>query len=773
MTRKRRYSPRSSRPSVFSRWWMRLGVKVALIGAVLFGLAFIYLDIRVRKEFESHQWELAAKLYARPLEIYVGALLTPKDLTAELQQLGYSFTGSLKQPGTARAKGNVFKIHSREFVFWDGRQEARRFKLTIDNNQVTSLEDDDGKPLDLARLDAVVIGGIYPAKKNEDRELVTIGDVSPLLINTLVATEDRDFFEHHGISFRGIARAMLVNISCMCKRQGASTLTQQLVKNFFLSHERTMTRKIKEAIMSLSLEMHYSKDQILEAYLNEIYLGQDGDRAIHGFGLASQFFFGRPLSEIELHQAALLVGMVKGPSKFDPRRNPKDALERRNIILGLLAEQNVITAQELAEAKTKPLDLGVSSKLRPSKYPAYIDLVKRQLKSEYQEKELTTQGLRVFTSLDPLVQRQAERSVVDNLQKIETAFGMKKPLQSSVVVTDVNNGEVLALVSDRNVNYAGFDRALDAARPIGSLIKPAIYLTALQSGKYTLVSQLDDSPLSIAIPGQPNWEPKNYDKKDHGQVALFDALAHSYNQATVRLGLDVGLEEVIDVMHRLGVNEKIPAYHSILLGTTELTPLEVTQMYQTIASSGFKTPLRAIRHVLTADGQPLTRYPLQVEQTIDVNAIQLLQYAMQAVVREGTAAKAYSELPATLNIAGKTGTTDDSKDSWFAGFTGDKLAVVWVGRDDNTGTGLTGASGALPIWMDVMKSVPLQPLTANTALAGIEYAWADVYTGLLSAEGCAGARYVPFLIGTMPSAASPSCAGAATSVQREAHSPAQ
>lgn len=766
-TRRRSYRPRAS---IFSRWWVRLAIRLALIGGFIFGLAFAYLDIRVRHEFESHQWELAAKLYARPLEIYVGSLLTSNDLKAELQQLGYSLTGSLKNPGTARIKGNVFKIHSREFVFWDGKQEAKRFKLTIDNNQVTSLQDDEDKPLDLARLDPVVIGGIYPAQKNEDRDLVRVSEVPPLLINTLIATEDRDFYEHHGVSPKGIVRAMAVNLACRCKKQGASTITQQLVKNFFLSRERTLARKVKEAMMSLSLEIHYSKDQILEAYLNEIYLGQDGDRAIHGFGLASQFFFGRPIGELELHQAALLVGMVKGPSFYDPRRNPARALERRNVILDSLAEQNIITPQELTEAKTKDLDLAATFKTKRSIYPAYIDLVKRQLQSEYAEKELTTKGLRIFTSMDPLIQRQAERSVESSLKNIETNFRMKKPLQSAVVVTDVNTGEVLALVSDRNTNFAGFDRALDAARPIGSLIKPVVYLAALQTGKYTLVSPLDDSPVSISIPGQPNWQPKNYDRKDHGQVALFDALAHSYNQATVRLGLDVGLDEVIDTMHRLGVNENIPAYNSILLGTTELTPIEVTQMYQTIASGGFKTPLRAIRHVLTADDQPLARYPLQVEQTIDVNAVQLLQYAMQAVVREGTAASAYKTLPTTLNIAGKTGTTDDSKDSWFAGFTGDKLTVVWVGRDDNTGMGLTGATGALPVWVDLMKSIPLQPLMANKALAGIQYQWADVNNGLLSAQGCAGAREVPFLAGTVPTLASPACAGATSSVQQEPNS---
>ena len=288
---------------MFSRWWVRLAIKLMLAVGVIFGLVFAYLDIRVRHEFESHQWELAAKLYARPLEIYVGSLLTSNDLKAELQQLGYSLTGSLKNPGTARIKGNVFKIHSREFVFWDGKQKDERFKLTIDNNQVTALEDDEGKTLDLARLDPIVIGGIYPAKKNEDRDLVRVSEVSPLLINTLIATEDRDFYDHHGISIKGIARAVAVNLACRCKKQGASTITQQLVKNFFLSRERTLSRKIKEAMMSISLEIHYSKDQILEAYLNEIYLGQDGDRASHGFGLASQFFFGRPLRELELHQS--------------------------------------------------------------------------------------------------------------------------------------------------------------------------------------------------------------------------------------------------------------------------------------------------------------------------------------------------------------------------------------------------------------------------------------------------------------------------------------
>jgi penicillin-binding protein 1B len=377
--------------------------------------------------------------------------------------------------------------------------------------------------------------------------------------------------------------------------------------------------------------------------------------------------------------------------------------------------------------------------------------------------------LRIFTSMDPLVQRQAERSVMQTLAQIEKNMHMKKPLQAAVVVDDINSGEVLALVGGRDTNFAGFDRALDAARPIGSLVKPAVYLAALQNGAYGLGTPLDDTPLTVMLPNQPPWQPKNYDGKTHEKIPLYEALAHSYNLATARLGIAIGLDKVIDILHKLGVEKDIPAYQSIVLGTTELTPIEVATMYQTLASGGFKTPLRAIRHVLTSEGEPLARYPLQVEQTLDVKSVNILYYAMQAVVREGTAAVTYNTLPATLNIAGKTGTTDDSKDSWFAGFTGDKLAVAWVGRDDNTGTGLTGATGALPVWIELMKSIPLQPFNPVPP-EGVQSVWINVNDGLLADEHCYGAKQLPYLTQSIPTVRSPACTDDATGVQQPANS---
>ena len=520
-------------------------------------------------------------------------------------------------------------------------------------------------------------------------------------------------------------------------------------KNFYLTNERTLARKATEAMMAVLLELHYDKKEILEAYLNEVFLGQDGQRAVHGFGLASQYFFSQPLSELKLDQVALLVGMVKGPTYYNPRRQPERALQRRNLVLDVLVEQGVVTQEQAAAAKQKPLGVTQRGSMADSSFPAFLDLVKRQLREDYREQDLTEEGLRIFTSFDPILQLKAETALLDSLKRMSGRKGADE-VEAGMVVTNPETGEVQVLIGSRQPRFAGFNRALDAVRPIGSLIKPAIYLAALERpSQYTLTSWLEDQPFSIKGQDGQVWTPQNYDRKAHGSVYLYQSLANSYNLSSVKLGMELGVPTVLKTLDRLGVEQKWPAYPSMLLGAGALSPLEVADMYQTIANGGFNTPLRAIRSVLTAEGEPLKRYPFQIQQRFDAGAIYLLQSAMQRTLREGTGRSVYNRLPGSLTLAGKTGTSNDSRDSWFAGFSQDLLAVVWMGRDDNGPTPFTGASGALQVWTDFMYRADPLPLDMPQP-DNIVQAWMDPRSGLGSDPSCPGAVQMPYIRGSEP-----------------------
>ncbi|WAJ36598.1 penicillin-binding protein 1B [Pseudomonas sp. GOM7] len=748
MTRKS--SPRSSKKTRSSglRPWLAWGFKLGLVGLVILAGFAVYLDAVVQEKFSGKRWTVPAKVYARPLELFVGQKLSKDDFLRELDALGYRRQSSADGPGAVAVAGNTIDMYSRGFQFYEGAEPARQIRVRFSGDYVAGLTQAGGANLAVARLEPLLIGGLYPAHQ-EDRILIKIDQVPAYLIDALVAVEDRDYFEHFGVSPKGIVRAIWINATSGRLVQGGSTLTQQLVKNFYLTNERTLLRKATEAMMAVLLELHYDKREILEAYLNEVFLGQDGQRAIHGFGLASQYFFSQPISELKLEQVALLVGMVKGPTYFNPRRNPERALARRNLVLDLLAEQGSITPEEAAAAKQKPLGVTQRGRMADSSFPAFLDLVKRQLREDYREQDLTEEGLRIFTSFDPILQLKAEEALADTMKRLAGRKGVDE-VQAGMVVTNPETGEIQALLGSRQPRFAGFNRALDAVRPIGSLVKPAIYLSALERpSQYTLTSWLEDEPFSVKGQDGQVWTPQNYDRKAHGNIFLYQGLANSYNLSTAKLGLEIGVPKVLQTLERLGVKRQWPAYPSMLLGAGALTPMEVTEMYQTLANGGFNTPLRGIRSVLTADGQPLGRYPFKIQQRFDPGAIYLVQNAMQRVMREGTGRSVYSQLPSSLNLAGKTGTSNDSRDSWFAGFSQDLLAVVWLGRDDNGPTPLTGATGALQVWTGFMRKadpLPLDmPLPDNVTMA-----WVDRSTGQGSASGCPNAIQMPYIRGSEP-----------------------
>ncbi|MDL0432475.1 penicillin-binding protein 1B [Marinobacter sp. TBZ242] len=727
-------------------WFWPLFFRVFFIGVVLLAGWMVYLDAVVTSRFEGRRFEVPSRVYARPLELYDGASVSSGALQRELELSGYR-AGDGSRAGTYRRNGGHFNISTRGFLFTDGLEPRRRLSLTIYGDRVQDFRVLSGDTSPIVRLEPAQIGGIYPAHK-EDRVLVQLDEVPELFTDTLLAVEDRNFHDHFGIAPLSIARAMLANIQAGRIVQGGSTLTQQLVKNFFLTREQTLLRKGNEALMSLLLELHYEKEDILETYLNEVYLGQAGTRAIHGFGLASQFYFGESIRDIGAHQVALLVGMVKGPSYYNPRRHPERALSRRNLVIDVMAETGLMSEEDAARARAQPLGVTDRASYSENRYPAYIDLVRRHLARDYKQEDLQSEGLRIFTTLDPAIQYAAEFSVKDMLSRMEGSSDT--PLESALVVTSRDSGEVLALVGGRDPQYAGFNRALDARRPIGSLIKPFIYLTALQQpDRYNLITPVEDKGFSLVFDDGRRWEPKNYDGEERGLVPLHEALSKSYNFPAVRVGLDVGIDEVKSTLEGFGVTSGISEYPSMLLGSVAMTPVTVAQIYQGLATSGFNTPLRTIRQVTDAEGEALSRYSLKVDQVADPAAVHLVQYVMQETMQEGTGRSVYRTVPRELTLAGKTGTTDDGRDSWFAGFSGDLLAVSWVGRDDNGPTSLTGATGALPVWSRFMSQVPqhgFSPVVPD----GVEYHWVNPAEGALTDEHCNNARLVPFITGSEP-----------------------
>ena len=748
--KKSRKKTNKEQASVLRRGLRKL-IRVGFIAGLLVSLiGLLVLDYQLSSRFSGNKWSLPSHVYSRALELYEGLELSQDALVWELERLGYRRVTKLSAAGQYRIQGQRVDVHSRAFQFWDENKAAKIFILRFKGSQLTRLRTQQGKPLALERLEPLRIGGIYPAHL-EDRLPVRLEDLPPLLLESLIAVEDRDFYQHYGVSLRGIGRALINNLRPGSATQGGSTITQQLIKNLYLSQDRNLLRKGLEAVMALMLEQHYSKGEIIEAYINEIYLGQAGKRAIHGFGMASQHYFRQPLAELELHQIALLVAIAKGASYYDPRRNAERALKRRNLVIGLLATQSLINNTAASQARQQPLGISKRPGTRTNPFPAYLDLVTRQLRNDYDDEDLSSGGLRVFTHFNPQIQRQLESVISKKLTALEQQKNLSgRPIEVASVVVRVGTAEVQAVVGGRQASFAGFNRALDTRRPIGSTIKPAVYLTALeQPDDYSLISPLSDAPIAVPAEHGETWRPQNFDHKSHGEVPLYQAIGQSYNLATARLGMELGLDDVANTLRRLGYEGPLQQVPALALGAVSMSPFDVATIYHTIAAGGFYSPLAAIHSVYSVDNQPLKRYPYSLESRFEAGPIHLLQYAMQVVMREGTGRSAYRYLKEDVAVAGKTGTSNDQRDSWFSGFSDDYLAVVWLGRDDNGKMPFTGSSGALQVWSQLMSDLKVGPL-AFARPDDVVYRWVAPRLGLLSDEACEGARYLPFIAGSAP-----------------------
>ncbi len=676
-------------------WGISWKLSITLLVVMVFYA--LYLDHIVQKRFSGQLFKLPTVVYSRILTLSPGSQNSLKEVRQELDVLNYRKVSQPRRAGEYSASSSRIELIRRPFEFTDASEPERHVMLYFNGNELSRIQSLESRAdMGFLRIEPKMLGMLE--KDNDEQRLFLHREQFPeVLVDALLITEDREFYKHDGISPLAIARAMVVNLKAGHTVQGGSTLTQQLAKNIFLTSERSLWRKVREAIMALIIDHRYSKDRILEAYLNEVYLGQSGAEAIHGFGLASRLYFGLPLRELRIDQLALLVGMVKGPSYYNPVRSPERAHTRRDLVLKLMMEHDILTARQYVQAVERPLDV-VKHPSLARRQPAYFQQVSIELREKLADKFQPEQGLKIFTTLDPVSQSELEKAVARTVPKL----GSSK-LESAAVAVDRHSGEIRAIVGGKEIGYDGFNRALNANRQIGSLAKPAVYLTALsEPKKYSLATTLEDKPIALKADNGEVWTPQNFDLTFRGEVPLYLGLAKSINVPTVELGMQVTIDQVSKTLIKLGIDrEEIRPVPSMFLGAFSLAPIQVAQMFQTITNSGRKAPLSALRSVVDVDGNVRYQSLPKSTQAVKQQSAWLTTYAMKRAVMEGTGRALNRRFPYAA-LAGKTGTSNDSRDSWFVGVDGREVTTIWVGRDDNKPTGLTGATGAQKVYSNYL-----------------------------------------------------------------------
>ena len=738
---------KSSAKKVSSGWGRKVWSIIWKLGVIVIAtvsIYSIYLDQVIARKFEGQKWHLPAQVFSRSMALYPGAAVSHGQLISELKLLGYRKVANPRQVGEFSASKTRVDLWRRPFLHPQGDQAELRVMISFDSQGVSSVSrSQDHRQLAVFHLEPVLLDRIITGD-GEDRVFVKADKMPSSIIEALILVEDRSFYQHYGVNPLAILRALMVNISAGRTVQGGSTLTQQLAKNFFLSSERSLVRKAREALMALIIDFRYGKDEILEAYLNEVYMGQDKARGVHGMGLASQFYFGRPIAELTLSQQAFLVAVIKGPSYYNPWRSPERAQERRDLVLRLLMEGEKISVAQYKAAAESPLGLRKSDRPVHQKLPAFFAVVKHELARRFGDTLLKQSGIKVYTTLDPMAQEAAEKSV----KKVMARLGKNdKQLQVGMVLTDKATAGIAAMVGDKSPGYKGYNRAVEIRRPIGSLIKPFVYATALnQADKYNLATPLKDQPITLKNGHGKTWSPQNVTRTFSGEVPLLTGFKKSMNVPTVNLGMAIGVSSVATTLDKAGWREKISEYPSMLLGAVNGSPLMVAQVYQTIADNGRYRRLSSITAVLDKDNNPLPVLRISQRQAIDPATDFLVQYAMMQVVQSGTAARLGKAFPST-SLAGKTGTSNDSRDSWFAGFDERNVAAIWVGRDDNGKTGLYGSSGAMAVYQDFLNNRP--PISLRrTPINGVVNGHFDRLTGKAMEAGCDNTIALPALSGS-------------------------
>jgi penicillin-binding protein 1B len=645
---------------------------------------YFYLQSVVDELFVEYNWSIPSSIYARELNLYDGQSLSQDELLYELSVLGYKKRPVLKTIGQYVHEENHFEIYSKGFQFLDKNERPTRLSFELINNKVAHLN------VPLARLEPLMIGQFY-SNNFENRHPIKLTQLPSTLVKGLQAIEDRNFKHHGGVDFFGILRAMVRNLFAGKIVQGGSTITQQLIKNRLHYRNKSLIRKANEAAVALMLEKKFSKGQILESYFNEIYWGQKGRVAIHGIEQAAAYYFSKTPKQLSIAEQALLIGIAKGPSWYHPVKQKQRAYKRRNIVLNAWFETGVISKQQWLQAKKSELDIRINDSFSQQQYKDFIGLIKRQLAQSFSSQQLNQQGLKVFSTLNPYVQHQ----LVNTLQWHTNNLGAN--LQSSAVISDAQTGDILAVKGSKE-KYSYYNRALLSKRQIGSLIKPFVYLAALELlPGFDLSTRIDDKPIKVKTKRGEYWQPKNWDNKSMGSITALTALVNSRNQATVDLGLKIGVSKFVKFLKSLGLNINRSSHPSVFLGATELTPLEVTNLFLIISSNAKQQNLLSTKYVTDKNYHLLGKIQRQNKLMLSPHSIKQIKSAMHQVTVNGTAAK-LSYQYGFKNLFGKTGTTNQGKNSWYVGFDNQYLAAFWVGKDNNTSTTLTGSSGALVLW---------------------------------------------------------------------------
>lgn len=685
-------------------------------------------------------------IYGAPFVLRPGLSVDDVRLLDRLHRLGYRRVAVVRRPGEFCATDAAVDIylHPQE----EPHAPARRVTLMLAGGRVTEVLDAEGAPLSFAALEPPLLSGVRGGTR-QMREWIPLSRMPPRVIETVLAVEDRRFFSHVGIDPIAVGRALWANLTGGRVVQGGSTITQQLAKNLFYSPQRTMGRKLKESVAALVLEMKYRKDEILESYLNEIYLGQAGSVAIYGVGEAAQRYFGKTLDELTIDEMALIAGLIKGPNTYAPTKSLEQATHRRDVVLRRLKEDGKLTEEAWRQAVARPVHVALSHDV-PADAPYFIDYLLRQV--EEGTGVGFPEGARLYATLDPLMQEAATDALQQGLAQLERAYPALKagdhPLQGAAVVLAAKTGHVLAMVGGRDYRASQFNRAVQARRQAGSLVKPFVYLAAFESGRaYTPATLVVDEPLTLES-GAGVWTPQNYDRQFHGPVTVRTALEQSYNVPAVRVAQHVGLPALRATLAGFGLGP-VADDLSIALGSASVSLLDVTAAYAGLANGGIVTKPMVLYKLVAESGETLWSVLPDRHQAASPPATHVVTSLLQGVMDRGTGAKARA-WGVRGPVAGKTGTTDGYRDAWFVGYTPELAIGVWVGFDDERPLKLSGSQAALPIWSELARRV-IQPDGQDFERpAGIVQRDIDPRTGQLATSRCPERTPEVFIAGTEP-----------------------
>ena len=672
-----------------------------MVGLAGLGVALLWFEVEVRRQpgsLPDWRWSAASPVYARPALLREGSRLDARRLRAELTAVGYRPTEAARPaPGRFRTRDRLWFIGLRPLPGASG-DTTHEVSFRLDaSGRLRDLKQD-GAPTTGVLLEPQRLAGLLDSRAREQIPH-SLHELPEVLVDAVLAIEDRRFFDHRGLDPWRIAGAFSANLRAGRAAQGASTITQQLARSLHLNRERSLTRKLREATLAVKLERSHGKAGLLEAYLNEVYLGQMGSAALHGVGAAARHYFGRDAREVDLAESALLAALIRGPSYYAPHRYPERALARRNLVLRQMAEVGWISGEEAQQAAESPIDLVPR---RPRRARHFVARVERELRRAGVPRTAS-----VVTSLDPILQAAAERAVVGELRALESALPQLQrpgdPLEAALVALVPQSGDVLAWVGGRSFGRSQLDRVTTRRQP-GSVFKPIVLAAALGSGHITLSTRLRDRPLSVPVP-EGRWRPQNYDRRYRGSVTLRNAIERSLNVPMARLGLKVGLPAVADTAQGLGVESPLARVPSLALGSSEVTLLEMATAYASFASGGLTAAPRSRLLVSDAEGRTLERPPTRATRTLERGTADLVSEALRGVVARGTARSLTRRLGAMPRLAAKTGTTNDFRDAWFLAYTSDLVVGVWVGFDDGRSTNLSGARAALPVFARLVEEL--------------------------------------------------------------------